>query len=44
MESKRKGAGDMTKITLTNVYETKDKMNREKVKKILIQYIQKQTA
>ena len=34
----------MTKLTLTNVYETEEKMNREKLKKILIQYIKKQTA
>lgn len=34
----------MTKLTLTNVYETEEKMNREKLKIILIQYIKKQTA
>lgn len=34
----------MTKLTLTNVYEIEEKMNREKLKKILIQYIKKQTA
>lgn len=34
----------MTKLTLTNVYETEEKMNREKLKKILIQFIKKQPA
>jgi len=34
----------MTKLTLTNVYETEEKMNREKLMKILIQYIKKQTV
>ena len=34
----------MTKLTLTNVYEMEEKMNREKLKIILIQYIKKQTA
>lgn len=34
----------MTKLTLTNVYEMEEKMNREKLKLILIQYIKKQTA
>ena len=34
----------MSKITLTSVYETKEKMDREKIKKILIQFIKRQTA
>lgn len=34
----------MPKLTLTNVYETEEKMNREKLKKTLIQFIKKQTA
>lgn len=34
----------MEKITLVNVYETKENMNREKIKSILLQFIKKQTA
>lgn len=34
----------MEKITLINVYETKENMNREKIKSILLQFIKKQTA
>ncbi len=33
----------MTKLTLTNVYQTKEKVNREEIKKILIRYLQKKT-
>lgn len=42
MKSKMKRVSTMSKLTLINVYETKDKMNQEKIKKLLIQYIRKQ--
>lgn len=34
----------MSKITLTNVYESKEEMDRKKIKEILIRFIKKQTA